>query len=169
MWGAASVFEAGSARFTGAAVGHDGAGRCGISSGQVSSVLCNTYSSTVRANLVSLSGHVVAASRENSPIAAQVALLRDGDSSKPLGECARVGATFAGGSGVWAASAAQNASCMSYAQSGDDALALGFPELTLTNLCTCKDGIGKCSTTDGDSEWKCNAAEQQLKLCLDPS
>ena len=167
MWGDKTMLQGGDAAFSAVSIGRSVAGWCGLASGAVSVKLCNIFSASIRADVTQVMTQVVAAASQ-SPLTAPFPLAlpqaQHGTVAGRLGDCTSVAGSFP----VWAASAAQNVSCAAHEERGREpavGLALGFPDVVVENLCSCKRGIGKCDPTSRDFEWHCQSGVQQLRLC----
>ena len=165
-WGDKTILQGRDAFFSAVSIGRNGAGWCGLSAGAVSVKLCNIFSGSLRADVTKVMTQVVEAASQvplTDPLPLALPQAQQGTVAGRLGDCTSVAGSFP----VWASSAAQNVSC-AHEERGERAagLALGFPDVVVEKLCSCKGGIGKCAPTSRDTEWDCQAGAQQLRLCL---
>jgi len=167
-WGEKTMLQGRDAFFSAVSIGRNGAGWCGLSAGAVSVKLCNIFSGSLRADVTHVIAQVVAAASQvplTDALPLALPQAQQGTVAGRLGDCTSVAGSFP----VWAASVAHNVSCVAHEERGGEpaaGLALGFPDVVVEKLCSCKGGIGKCAPTSRDTEWDCQAGAQQLRLCL---
>ena len=168
MWGDKTMLQGRDAAFSAVSIGRSGAGWCGLAAGAVSVTLCNIFSASIRADVTQVMAQVVAAASQaplTAPFPLALPQAQQGAVAGRLGDCTSVAGSFP----VWAASVAHNVSCVAHEERGGEpaaGLALGFPDVVVEKLCSCKRGIGKCAPTSRDTEWDCQAGAQQLRVCL---
>jgi len=142
---------------------------CGFNPSTLTGELCNVQGTSLKCDLTSdLSASVtVAASR--APVAPPFDFQLPGaQASVPLNNAGCVQMTLKDGESAKTATAEQQAACVAQSALATTAgLGLDYASVVLTNLASCKDGVGKCTHTDGADKWD-DVVNRKVKLCLPP-